>query len=247
MRVLAAGCLCAAMAGGAPAVAGEVEDLRGQVEAQNELLRRQAEALEQMERPGPRARGRAARVKRSPVGGVSAAPAGGYREAVRRRGVLGRGVAVAEEPWGSFNFKFYTYVRYLNQKGLDDEYTDSFGRRHEVDRTAGHPAPEGEARHVRLGRGPEAQLPPLRLDGELEPGAGSAGRRGRLPPVQVRRGLQRWAAASPRSPGPASTMGNFPQWLGRRQPADRRRVLPALLHERDLGARQALRGLQLPR
>ena len=40
----------------------------------------------------------------------------------------------AEEAWGSFNFKFYTYLRYLNQKALDDEYENAFGTDIAIDR-----------------------------------------------------------------------------------------------------------------
>jgi len=115
--------------------AEDVSDLRSQLEAQDELIRRQAEALEQM---GDRVRAledEQLASKRSPVGGgVGAAPPGGAAASAGDYEVtIGRGTSVAEEPWGSFNFKFYTYVRYLNQKGLDDEYTDSFGRTLEID------------------------------------------------------------------------------------------------------------------
>ena len=213
MRVLAAGCLCAAMAGGAPAVADEVEDLRGQVEAQNELIRRQAEVLEQM---GDRVRvleDEQLASKRSPVGGVSAAPAGGSERQSDGEVTLGRGVAVAEEPWGSFNFKLYTFIRYLNQKGLDDEYTDSFGRTHELDERQ------------------DIQLQKAKLDTY-----------GWVADPRLSYLLYVWTANSSQGqgaqvvlagflqykfdeafnlgggitalPGTRSTMGNFPQWLG---------------------------------
>jgi hypothetical protein len=107
------------VAGGAPAAADEAEDLRRQVEAQNELIRRQAEALEQM--------GDRVRILEDEHAAAPHIPQAAGQPDIG-------GLRVAEEPWGSFNFKFYTYVRYLNQKGLDDDYTDAFGRTHELDR-----------------------------------------------------------------------------------------------------------------
>ncbi|MEM9801420.1 MAG: hypothetical protein AAGA20_13920 [Planctomycetota bacterium] len=44
------------------------------------------------------------------------------------------GFHLAETPFGTLNFSLYTYVRYLNQRGLDDTYTDSFGRTRDIDR-----------------------------------------------------------------------------------------------------------------
>jgi hypothetical protein len=45
----------------------------------------------------------------------------------------GAGYRLAETPYGALNFSAWTYVRYLNQKGLDDSYTDSFGREFDID------------------------------------------------------------------------------------------------------------------
>jgi hypothetical protein len=45
----------------------------------------------------------------------------------------GAGYRLADTPYGTLNFGAWTYVRYLNQKGLDDEYTDSFGREFDID------------------------------------------------------------------------------------------------------------------
>lgn len=39
----------------------------------------------------------------------------------------GSGFKVANTQYGDLNFKITTYVRYLNQRGLEDTYTDSFG------------------------------------------------------------------------------------------------------------------------
>lgn len=37
------------------------------------------------------------------------------------------GYKVADTPYGDLNISIYTYVRYLNQLGLNDSYTDAFG------------------------------------------------------------------------------------------------------------------------
>lgn len=47
--------------------------------------------------------------------------------------VPGRGFQVANTDAGSLSFSVYTYLRYLNQDGLDDSYTDSFGRTRDID------------------------------------------------------------------------------------------------------------------
>lgn len=43
------------------------------------------------------------------------------------------GVELAQTELGEVYFSLYTYVRYLNQKALEDDYTDSFGRTRELD------------------------------------------------------------------------------------------------------------------
>ena len=40
----------------------------------------------------------------------------------------GKGVVLARNEMGEVDFSAFAYVRYLNQKGLDDTYTDAFGR-----------------------------------------------------------------------------------------------------------------------
>jgi hypothetical protein len=40
----------------------------------------------------------------------------------------GAGFKLADTPYGDVNFSAWTYIRYLNQTGLDETYTDSFGR-----------------------------------------------------------------------------------------------------------------------
>jgi len=44
-----------------------------------------------------------------------------------------KGFKVANGEMGSMNVSLYTYLRYLNQKALDDTYTDSFGRTKTLD------------------------------------------------------------------------------------------------------------------
>ncbi len=39
-----------------------------------------------------------------------------------------KGFMVADSESGEMNLRIFTYIRYLNQKGLDDSYTDSFGQ-----------------------------------------------------------------------------------------------------------------------
>lgn len=43
------------------------------------------------------------------------------------------GFRLAEGEAGTFNISLYAYVRYLNQKAIDDTYTDSFGRTRAID------------------------------------------------------------------------------------------------------------------
>ena len=45
----------------------------------------------------------------------------------------GRGFRVASSPVGDLNVSAWLYGRYLNQQGLDDTYTDAFGRTTELD------------------------------------------------------------------------------------------------------------------
>ena len=74
-----------------------------------------------------------------------AAPAGtagtGATPAVQRGGYQpggsyepGRGINLASGDWGDFNFNLTAYMRYLNQLGTKDTYTDYFGRTYNIDR-----------------------------------------------------------------------------------------------------------------
>jgi hypothetical protein len=45
----------------------------------------------------------------------------------------GKGVVLARTPQGEVDFSAFTYLRYLNQRGLDDSYTDAFDRTKALD------------------------------------------------------------------------------------------------------------------
>jgi hypothetical protein len=45
----------------------------------------------------------------------------------------GAGFRVADTDFGTFNFSIWAYARYLNQRSLDETYTDSFGRTKTLD------------------------------------------------------------------------------------------------------------------
>lgn len=48
--------------------------------------------------------------------------------------VPGSGFRLARTKWGEVNFGAYTYVRYLNQKGLKDQYTNGLGTDVQIDK-----------------------------------------------------------------------------------------------------------------
>jgi hypothetical protein len=58
------------------------------------------------------------------------------KEAPRQVGIYvpGRGFALARDQWGELNFGVYTYLRFLEQKGLNSEYTNGFGETVKLDR-----------------------------------------------------------------------------------------------------------------
>jgi len=78
-------------------------------------------------------------VVRDPEAGtvnVQSATSVAQAETPSRAGTLnpgGTGYRLVDTPQGTLNFSAWTYVRYLNQTGLDDDYTDSFGREFEID------------------------------------------------------------------------------------------------------------------
>ncbi len=57
----------------------------------------------------------------------------------------GKGFRLANTPYGDVNFSYYAYARYLNQDGLDDTYTDYFGRTQDAGHAQRPAVPEGRA------------------------------------------------------------------------------------------------------
>jgi hypothetical protein len=47
---------------------------------------------------------------------------------------LGRGFGLVRNEWGEVRFGIYTYVRYLNQKGLEDSFVNGLGQRVRIDK-----------------------------------------------------------------------------------------------------------------
>ena len=47
---------------------------------------------------------------------------------------LGRGFGLVRNEWGEVRFGIYTYVRYLNSKGVDDTYVNGLGQEVELDK-----------------------------------------------------------------------------------------------------------------
>lgn len=46
----------------------------------------------------------------------------------------GQGFTLVETPYGDVHFKLFTYLRYLNQTGLEPQYTNAFGTTSDIDR-----------------------------------------------------------------------------------------------------------------
>ena len=123
----------------------------------------------------------------------------------------GRGFKLADTPWGDVNFSAWTYVRYLNQQGLDDTYTDAFGAHptyRPPQRSAGQ---QGQSLLQGLGLRSAASLPAVYLDVQHEPG--------RSPPRSWWPGI--WATAFNELdvglgigalPGTRTLRGTFPYW-----------------------------------
>jgi hypothetical protein len=64
--------------------------------------------------------------KKEPADGEKAERFGSYKP--------NAGFKLVSTEYGDMNLKIYSYIRYLNQRGLDDSYTDSFGQTSPVDR-----------------------------------------------------------------------------------------------------------------
>ena len=124
------------------AFAGDVEALREQVDRQSALIRQQSEALErqsrEMQQMGDRLRAledeRDQVAASAPAGTGVAAPSAGGPAAAPAPHRAGAGFPLARTEWGAANLRLYASLRYLNQRGLDEVYTDSFGVKTELDR-----------------------------------------------------------------------------------------------------------------
>lgn len=126
----------------APAFAASASDeLRRQLEAQSELIRRQSETLErqaqELRQMGDRVRALEDERKALPEDATPPVSSSAPAEAPSRHRA-GSGFRVAENDWGSLNIRLYTSVRYLNQRLLESTTEDSFGnersikRRHDI-------------------------------------------------------------------------------------------------------------------
>ena len=100
----------------------EIDELKGAVEK----LKAQSEAVEPT--PAPEA---AAAAPPADLGEVVAATP--YEHYFGTYG-LGRGFGLVRNEWGEVRFGIYTYVRYLNQKGLDDHFVNGLGQKVEIDK-----------------------------------------------------------------------------------------------------------------
>ena len=145
---------------------------------------------------------------------------------------------------GEIYVRLMSYARYLNQKGLDPTYEDSFGNTKTVPAARGLPAQQ--VLPALLGLVPDAEdaLLPLRL--VLEPVAGRPGAGGgrrqpelRVQPPRDLRGRDHQPSERAQHRGPV------PLLAGRRRPPDRGRVLPRLLHDRDLAEGRDLHEVQV--
>ena len=147
------------------------------------------------------------------------------------------GFLLVDNPKGQVYFRLFSYGRYLNQRNLDESYVDSFGNTKTDSAAPGHPA--AEVLRAVLGLVPHAEdaLLPLRLVVEPVTGRSGAGRgRGQpdlgLQPLRERGRRHHVAADRAQHRGPVPVLAR------RRRPADRRRVLPRLVHLRRLAQRR---------
>ena len=114
---------------------------------------------------------------------------------------------------GQMYARLFTYVRYLNQLGLNETYTDSFGNVKSVTAAPGLPAAEVLPAVQRLVPHAEAPLLPLCLVGEHVAGrSGAGGWGGNISYVFNRYVTLGGGITS--LPSVRSTEGQFPYWLG---------------------------------
>jgi hypothetical protein len=122
----------AALVGASAAAADDAAGLQRRIEAQDALIRQQAEQMQKLED-----RLRAIEDDR-------ATDLGGYQTqetmkpaapptAQKVEHAPNTGHDISESDFGSLRLRLYTYVRYLNQQLWDDESTDSFGNTTELD------------------------------------------------------------------------------------------------------------------
>jgi hypothetical protein len=125
----------------------------------------------------------------------------------------GKGTTIAATDSGSLNFRFYSYVRYLNQKGLDDSYTNAFGKVSDIDQRQ-----DFQVNKMNLFFSGWAMDPRFHYLGYVWTTNASQGRGAQ---VVVAGNLQYdfsyWLTGGvgiDSLPGTRSTAGNFPNWLG---------------------------------
>ena len=123
------------------------------------------------------------------------------------------GFLLYEGEKGQIYMRLFSYARYLNQKGLDPTYTDSFGNTTTVQAARGHPAQQVLPAVLRLVPDAEVPLLPLRLVGEHRAGRSRAGGRRRQPELRLQRYVTLGAGITS-LPSVRSTEGQFPYWLG---------------------------------
>ena len=105
--------------------------------------------------------------------------------------VAGSGFRLVTDPNGTLNFKLLGMIRYLNQTGIDDSYTDAFGNTKRVDPRQDIQFNKLDAVLRRLVHRPAVSLRVVRLDVQREPGPVDAGGGRRQPAVEVQRCLRR--------------------------------------------------------
>ena len=75
-----------------------------------------------------------AEAKRETVPGTEPSPEKTIAETIMGRYEQGRGFTLAQTEWGGLNFGIYTYLRYLNQAGLDDTFINGLGEEQRIDK-----------------------------------------------------------------------------------------------------------------
>ena len=155
------------------------------------------------------------------------------------------GFKVASTDQGDLNLRIFTYVRYLNQKGLDPTYTDSFGQTSTLDRRQ-----DIQFQKVTINFYGWLMDPKLRYLLYVWTSNTSQGQGAQVvvggnlnyafnPHLTLGGGIDAPARR-------ARHRGQFPVLADGRQPPDCGRVLPAVLHHGSLGARRGRRPPQLP-